>query len=217
MTSHTLLLACYQVLAPCGWAGSKNTTEDTGISLHCHLLGRAWARRGSLEQINSSKGPHREMGGRKTPTGVSPSPSSRAQAEADSRSHAHCRYSCWHRKPWTCQCRSTNPPAPCRGACSPPATAAWPAAVPPGGYFPCSWTPGRKAAPPAIKVRGHCASANGAWGRSKSVTDSFRHSLAAKGGQPTQRARAEQVRLLCRAARRKTTKSLMDGCWAGSC
>ena len=33
MTLHTLSLACYQVLAPCGTTGPKNTTEDTGITL----------------------------------------------------------------------------------------------------------------------------------------------------------------------------------------
>ena len=61
MTSHTLSLACYQVLAPRGTTGSENTTEDTGISLYAWYPARAGARVASLGQGNSSKGPQREM------------------------------------------------------------------------------------------------------------------------------------------------------------
>ena len=61
MTSHTLSLACYQVLSPCGITGSENTTEDTGISLSVHLPARAGARGGSLEQGVGSEGPQREL------------------------------------------------------------------------------------------------------------------------------------------------------------
>ena len=61
MTSHTLSLACYQVLSPRGTTGSENTTEDTGISLYRYLPVGAGPRAGSLEQGNSSEGPQRGL------------------------------------------------------------------------------------------------------------------------------------------------------------